>query len=262
MRLRTKFLISLVLISVVLTAGTILIVQHSARQQARDVTYHAMHNSLNTFQNFQRQREQALAQSAELLANLPALRALMTTGDEPTIQRGLADSWRLAGSDLLVLADRTAKLIALQTVTAGFTRSAARDSLSHTLESGETRDWWFGGGHLYEVLVRPIYSGPASDATRLGVLGVGYEIDDRVSGDIGRIASSHVAFRYGNEVVVSTLPASQQVALSRETQILSRGGDPQPVVIQLHRERFLADSVVLTPGGTPAVSLTVLESYD
>src|SRR5574337_2140947 len=114
LRLRTKFLFSLVLVSVVLTAATLLIVQHRARQQARDVTYEAMHSSLTTFQNFQRQREQALARSAELLANLPTLRALMTTRDEATIQDGSADSWRLAGSDLLVLADRTGKLMALQ----------------------------------------------------------------------------------------------------------------------------------------------------
>ena len=262
LRLRTKFLLSLIIVSAVLTAAALLIVQRRARQQASDVTYQAMHNSLTTFQNFQRQREQALARSAELLANLPTLRALMTTRDEATIQDGSADSWRLAGSDLLALADRTGKLMALQTSTAGFTRPAARDSLSQTLQSGETRDWWFGGGHLYEVFLGPIYFGPAANANLLGVLAVGYEIDDRVAGEIGRIASSHVAFRYGNEVVVSTLPAFQKLALSRETQIFSRRIDSPPMEIQLDRERFLAASVVLPPGGTPAVSLTVLESYD
>jgi len=262
LRLRTKFLLSLVLVSAVLTAVTLLIVQQRARQQARDVTYEAMHNSLTTFQSFQRQREQALERSAELLANLPTLRALMTTHDEATIQDGSTDSWRLAGSDLLVLADRTGKLMALQTSTAGFTRGAARDALARTLQSGDPRDWWFGGGRLYEVFLRPIYFGPTANNTLLGVLAVGYEIDDRVAGDIGRIASSHVAFRYGDEVVVSTLPTNQQAALARETQIFSRRSDSQPMEIQLDREWFLAASVVLAPGGTPAVSLTVLESYD
>ncbi|MFB3920987.1 MAG: PAS domain-containing sensor histidine kinase [Terriglobia bacterium] len=262
LRLRTKFLLSLILISAVLTGVALLIVQRRARQQASDVTYAAMHNSLTTFQNFQRHREQGLERSAELLADLPTLRALMTTHDEATIQDGSAAPWRLAGSDLLVLADRTGKLMAVQTSTAGFTRAAARESLERTLKKGESRDWWFGGGHLYEVFLRPIYFGPAANDTMLGVLAVGYEIDDRLAGDIGRIASSHVAFRYGNEVVVSTLSPGQQTALARVAPDLTAPADSQPVIIQLGRERFLAASVAVPPAGTPAVGLTVLESYD
>jgi signal transduction histidine kinase len=262
LRLRTKFLLSLIIVSAVLTAAALLIVQRRARQQASDVTYQAMHNSLTTFQNFQRQREQALARSAELLANLPTLRALMTTRDEATIQDGSADSWRLAGSDLLLLADRAGKLMALQTSTTGFTRAAARESLARTLEKGETRDWWFGGGRLYEVFLRPIYFGPTANNTLLGVLAVGYEIDDRLAGEIGRIASSHVAFRYGNNVVVSTLSPAQQAELARITPDFSARADSLPEEIQVGQEHFLAASVVVPPGGAPAVGLTVLESYD
>jgi hypothetical protein len=125
LRLRTKFLLSLVLATTVLTAVTLLIVQFRAGGQAREVTYEAMHNSLSTFQNFQRHREEGLERSAELLANLPMLRALMTTHDEATIQDGSTDLWRLAGSDLFVLADRSGKLMAIQTSSSGFTRDAA-----------------------------------------------------------------------------------------------------------------------------------------
>jgi hypothetical protein len=125
LRLRTKFLLSLVLATTVLTAVTLLIVQFRAGRKAREVTYEAMHNSLSTFQNFQRHREEGLERSAELLANLPMLRALMTTHDEATIQDGSTDLWRLAGSDLFVLADRSGKLMAIQTSSSGFTRDAA-----------------------------------------------------------------------------------------------------------------------------------------
>ena len=262
LRLRTKFLFSLVLVTTVLTAVTLLIVQRRARQQARDVTYAATQNSLTTFQNFQRHREAALERSAELLANLPILRALMTTHDEATIQDESADLWRLAGSDLLVLADRSGKLMALQTSSSGFTRGAAMQSLKRSLESGEPREWWFGGGHLYEVFLRPVYFGPAANNTLLGVLAIGYEVDDGVARDISRIAASHVAFLYGNDIVVTTLPPAQQAALAREAGSFSSRPPLQPAEIQLANERFLAASVELTPGGPPAVKLTVLESYD
>ena len=45
--------------------------------------------------------------SAELMADLPNLRALMTTQHEATIQDASSGLWRLAGSDLFILADRT-----------------------------------------------------------------------------------------------------------------------------------------------------------
>lgn len=262
LRLRTKFLLSLVLVSTLLTVVTLFIVHRRAQQQAREATYQALRNSLTTFQNFQRHREVALERSAALLANLPLLRALMTTRDEATVQDGSTDLWRLAGSDLLVLADRTGKLMALQTSTAGFTRAAARDSLQRALQSGETRVWWFGGGRLYEVFLRPIYFGPAANHTLLGVLAVGYEIDDRLAGDIARIAASHVAFGYGNQIVVSTLPSNQLASLGQGVASLPRRLALEPAELQLGNERFLAATVELAPGGTPAVALTVFESYD
>ena len=40
-----------------------------------------------------------------MLAEIPTLKALMTTRDAPTIQDGSTPFWRLAGSDLFLLAD-------------------------------------------------------------------------------------------------------------------------------------------------------------
>jgi len=261
-RLQTKFLLSLVLVSTVLTCATLLIVQHRARLQAQEVTFDAMHSSLAAFQNFQRQREAALTRSAGLLADLPNLRALMTTEDAATIQDGSFRLWRLAGSDLFVLANRAGKVVALQTTAAGFNRGEAQESLRVSLQNGDARDWWFGGGRLYEVFIQPIYFGPASENTLLGVLAVGYEIDSAMAGAVSRIAASHVVFRYGKTVVVSTLPAGKQAALEQEAPAFPGGRDAPPEDIQLADERFLAASVALPPGDPPKASLTVLESYD
>ena len=57
--------------------------------------------------------------SAELMADLPNLRALMTTQHEATIQDASSGLWRLAGSDLFILADRTGRVVALHTDVSG-----------------------------------------------------------------------------------------------------------------------------------------------
>jgi len=60
--------------------------------------------SVRAFEGVQRQRERQLSSAAAMLADLPPLQAMMTTEDAPTIQDGSTAFWKLAGSDLLILA--------------------------------------------------------------------------------------------------------------------------------------------------------------
>lgn len=259
-QLRTKFLFSMLVISAGLTCTTLLLVQHSVRAQIRKEILSDLRNSAATFQNFQRDRELTLAHSAELVADLPILRALMTTEHEPTIQDASHNLWRLAGSDLFVLADRSGKVVALHSKTPGFGRDSAeeflRKGVNHSEESG---DWWFGARQLYEVFLMPIYFGKASDNRLLGFLAVGYEMDDRVLQEMSSIAAGQVAFRYDNAIVRSTLPPEQEADLLRRG-FLARSA-AQPGEIELGKERFLVTSVELAPGRAP-VALIVLKSYD
>ena len=216
LRMRTKFLLSMLLISAGLTCTSLLLVRHSVQKQVRREIFADLRNSVSTFQNFQRERELTLTHSAELLADLPNLRALMTTQHEATIQDASSGLWRLAGSDLFILADRTGRVVALHTASPGLTREMAQQSLAGTLSDESSGHWWFGGQHLYEVFLRPIYFGPAEENHLLGFLVIGYEIDDRLTSQVGRIAASQVAFYYGDAVVKTTLSPMQESELGRQ----------------------------------------------
>lgn len=265
-RLRTKLLISIISISCLLASATVYVVRRRMEQKVRADLAEAVRNSLVTFQNFQRQREATLARSARLMADLPTLRALMTTNDPATIQDSSAELWRMAGSDLFVLSDRAGRLAALDTRTNGFTRAAAQSSLSRSLAAGESRDWWYGKGHLYEVFLQPIYFGPPSQGVLLGVLAVGYEVGPGVAKEVSQVASSEVAFLYGGQLVVSTLPADQQAQFldmaRRELSAGRSGVYGAERDFKLGRERFVGVSVKLPPSGEAVASLTVLKSYD
>src|SRR3954468_15180656 len=100
LRLRTKFLLSLLILSAALTAATLWVVGHTLRVQVQKQLADDLLNSVTVFRDFQRQREIGLASSAELLAKLPNLKALMTSHDTATIQDGSADMSRLVPSDL------------------------------------------------------------------------------------------------------------------------------------------------------------------
>ncbi len=260
-RLRTKFLLSMVVVSAALTLTTLLVVRNTVQQEVRMGIQRDLQNSVSAFQSFQRQREVTLERSAALLADLPIVRALMTTHDPATIQDASRDLWHLAGSDLLLLADSTGKVMALQAAPQEITVRHGQEFFPSVVSREETRHWWYVEGHLYEVFLQDIYFGPASGHQVLGYLLLGYEIDDRVARDLSRVAASEVAFRYGDSIVRSTLKPAQESELLRVSPRTATG-PPQGDQIRLGEERFLATSVDLPTPGSPALNLWVLKSFD
>jgi len=257
-RLRTKFLLSMIVISAGLTSLSLLVVRQSVQSQITQEIFSDLRNSASTFQSFQREKEITLSHSADLLADLPTLRALMTAPDNATIQDGSIPLWHLAGSDLFVLVNRAGRVVALNTSASNFTRQMAQSCLSLSLEKQQR--WWFGADHLFEIFLKPIYFGAAAENHLLGFLVVGYEIDQSVASQISRIADSKVVFYYGDAVVVGTLDAALNSALTQQNLTDSHPG--QPASVRLGRERFLETTLDLSPQATPNVRLTVLRSYD
>jgi signal transduction histidine kinase len=261
LRLQTKFLLSMLLVSAGLTFTTLLVVRLTVRGEIRQEIERDLRNSVATFKDFQRQREEQLTHAAELIADLPDVRALMTTRDAPTIQDASRGVWQLSGSDLFLLADPSGKVMALHGVPSEFTSRVAQDALAEALRSEQPNHWWNGGGHLYQVFLQPIYFGRADDHGLLGYVVLGYEIDDRIARVVSRVAASQVAFQCNDSIVRSTLSPAQEVELVR--QIASRKGpSANPEQIQLGDERFLETSVELDPGASPSVRLSVLKSFD
>jgi signal transduction histidine kinase/CheY-like chemotaxis protein len=261
-RLRTKFLLSLLAISAGLTAATLLIVSYTVQKRIRESIREELRNSVDTYRTFEQQREDTLLRSAELIANLPNVRALMTTEDPATIQDASADVFRLSGSDLLVLANRAGMVSGLRTSTSRFDLGTAQNLLRRSLDRGDSQDWWFGGGHLYEVLIQPIYFGSPSQNTTIGLLVVGHEIDERAARDFSSLASSEVAFHLGNSSVASTLAPTQQAELARQLSAGPTNLSGTPREIQLGAERYVVATVGLSPEGGLGVSLSVLKSLD
>src|ERR1700678_1312557 len=264
--LRTKFLLSMAAVSAALTFTTLLVVRHTVQQEVRLGIQRDLENSVSAFHSFQQQREVTLERSAALLADLPEVRALMTTNDPATIQDASRGLWHLAGSDLLLLADSSGKVMALQAAPPEISLRQEQDFfpqvVSNLLSSAETRHWWYVEGHLYEVFLQDIYFGPASDHQVLGYLLLGYEIDDRVTRDLSRVSASEVAFRYGDVIVRSTLKPAQESELLRVAPRTSAGSLPQGDPIPLGDEQFLATSVELSTPVGPRLNLWVLKSFD
>src|SRR6266571_1061350 len=260
--LRVKFLALLLAGVLAVTVATILVVRQKVENQVRAEISDNLRNSVLTFTAFQAEREATLSRSAELLANLPTLKALMTTEDVATIQDASKETWHFSGGDLLVLVGPAGKVMAVHAAAREVTAAGLDTLLKRSFQLSSARQWWFIEGHLYEVFFQPIYFGSSKDDRLLGVLALGYEINEGVAKDVSRIAGSEVAFLYGDSVVATTIAPARQSEFTRKFHHISGSQGLHPEDVQLGAERYLATSMEVMPGTASSVSLSVLESYD
>lgn len=259
MSLRAKFLLALLLISGGLTTASLVVVRRVVTNHIREQIGQDLQNSFATFQNVQGQRESTLAHSADLMADLPIVRALMTTQHAATIQDASLGLWRTSGSDLLMLADASGNVMALQANSIDIPVPEAQQQLMQSMAPGNPTLWWSCGNHLFQVAVRPIYLGPKELNRVVGFLALGSEIDEKVTRQLSEVAASEVVFRAGDRFVRTTLTPAQAAELEANGSPMFAAGNAEQ--IQLNGERFLGRQSQLSK--TPvAVRLIVLKSLD
>src|SRR5262252_2605763 len=201
MKLRSKFLLSLVLVIATMTGGTLLAVRQSMQAQAQRQVEEDARNSILTFQVMEQQRRLVLSRKAELLATL----AYMRNGDPTVIHDVSHDPWQSEECDLFALVDSEGKITALQSRIADFPADVASESIRGLVRGAGMQDWWVNGKRVYHVVVKKFFKDPPINSVPMGEVIVGREIDPARAKELGKILSSEVVFQHGQEVGVSSL---------------------------------------------------------
>ncbi len=213
LRLQTQLLLSTLLIICALAGAILLIIRHTVRAQIADQVKYSTEASVREFETVQRQLQVQLSRTAALLAEIPTLKALMTTNDAPTIQDGSVPFWKLAGSDLFLLADPSGRVVALNVAQNGLHREAAESYLENSLREGQESAWWYADGRLYWVFLRPILAGIGNDAKVLGLVVIGYEMSSRLAEQLGFVAESKIVLLADHRVIGSTFSQREDAAI-------------------------------------------------
>jgi len=248
--LRNQLLIATVLIIFALTGAILLIVRHTIGTEIQTQVQEGTQESIRAFEGVQRQRELQLSRTAEMLAKLPTLQALMTTDHAPTIQDGSETFWKLSGSDLLVLAKPNRQVVAQHVGQPRWPADASQKQLNRSVEAGEDASWWFDDGLLYWVFLRPVTAGAGDTARPLGILVVGYQVDSTVAQQLAAVTGGQIALTTGDKVIASTLPAADEVQLQTLLQS-SRLGEQAGSDLALHTDHYAFASVAFN-SATPS----------
>ena len=260
-RMRTTLMVSLLAVSLGLTVTCLFIIRVTVHQEISKRLQADLDHSLSTFRNLANQRNRMLGREAALLADLPSLKALMSTQDAQTIQDGSQELWAISGSDFFALTSPNGKLFTYSNRGAKLSDAAVTRGLQACMSSGEEACMIAFGHSLYELSIQPLYFGPPENGSYLGYVIIGYAIDRQVAGEVSEAAAADVTFLINDEVAASTLPEARWNDLRQQDQTLG-AVSAAPRRMRLGGEAYVAAGMTLPAAGQEKIQILVLKSYD
>ena len=194
------------------------IVQNSVIKTTSQSVSHEASASFQAYESLWKARAAQLATVSRILSTMSDVRRVFGTGDEATIRDTAGEMWSRigAGDAFFLVADPQGKIIAslgapvsihpnenfpeVQTARAKFP-----EQVSGFVERG---------GELFQVVITPVYVQAGNGTALLNVVVAGYGVDARVARQLKEeTGGSDFVFVAGSNVVTSTLPRSEAVAL-------------------------------------------------
>jgi signal transduction histidine kinase len=177
------------------------------------------------------------ARTARLLADLPVFKAVVDIADRPTLAPIAADYRIQAGADLLIVTGRHGEPLALAGEAATPNPTAPNDA-AFAADGKGTAAFWAHPAGVLEVVSVPIRLGPET----LGVLSVGYLLDDRRAAQFKSLTGADIGFAMDGVVRASTLGPGSADALA---PVLAGGSARR---ISIAGDEYVAVAQPLGPG--------------
>jgi signal transduction histidine kinase len=253
----------LILAMAVITMGTTLVSLLAIRRPMRNLIVQNLSSdllhSLATFESMQAQQMTALDRENALLADLPSLKALMTTNDERTIADGGVEFWKVSGNDLFALADRDGNVMAAY-VEGAPADPAFRTDLSRFL-SARNASYLVSAKGLYGCSVQPLYFGGRPNGTLLGYVISGFAVDRRAVEGLSRASQVEAVFLSGDRILANSLTSADKAGMTQAWASIPAGA-AGTIPVDFGGERFLAVSHDLSAKATASLKLVEFESLE
>jgi signal transduction histidine kinase len=256
-RTRVLLIAAMALVIATATLASLLLIRHRLLDEVTNGFSRDLQRSVGTFQDLQAQRLNSLDRENALLADLPTLKALMTSHDTRTIQDEAIESRNVSGNDLFALADSEGQVVAAYTNASARSDPQLATQLEPVLASPNML-YLISGDRLFACSVRPLYFGSEASGALLGYVISGFAIDRSLVDQISRATMVQAAFVSSGRALASTIapPAQDWLVKSVPT---SRGSAARSLT--LGGERYLAITVDLTSRSSAPLQLIVLKSF-
>ena len=159
-------------------------------------------------------RAQTFALMARLIADLPTLKAAMTTDDPPTVQNIAKGYQSQLNASLVLVTNRNGQVLYAE---GGSPRAAAivahQPAISEALAGRASVSLLPQPNGILQIVTVPVsFELPRREI--LGTLSAGSLLDDALAAQLKKITGSDVAFGMDGQILASTLPRDQAAALA------------------------------------------------
>ena len=253
--LTNRIFLATALVIVLSIVAAIVVVNAAVTSQAEDELRRGLDEAVQLVEDSRRQLADQFTREAELVADLPRLKAAVETLHAPTVLPIAADYSQRIGADLFVVTTPAGGVLAA--IESGDT-SDGHQVVGGSIETDKTfapdrQPTWFRADStgVMQVVSAPIWIDPRQPEL-LGRLVVGFKLDQDAVERFKRLTDSEVAIGMDGRIVVSTLDAVHHAELSR----VAVGSQTQSVV--LGGEEFVAAAQPLEGAGTDAAPVALV----
>ena len=249
--LRTKILLFGSLLVLVLLAASTLAVRTVVIGQVWTAARADLQRTRTVFEEIRNQRAEQLLAASRLLSADYAFRSLVSTYDPATLQSAAQGFRQTLGGDLLVVTDERGIVLAWTDDPGRAGADVSRAPWAAAALAGSEATALVSDREaivqLTAVPVRPAEVAPDV----MGVLVLGFRIDDRVARRLRDLTASEVSFAIGGRLVASSFPPEVRGDLGR--RLGEFGAVREPLELELGGVPYLGLAVPLDAGGAEAL---------
>jgi signal transduction histidine kinase len=258
-----KTLLSTSIAITLLFAVTVWIVQHHVVQSTSESLEDEVRASFRAYDSLWRAHADKLASISLILSTMSDVRAAFTTGDEATIRDTAAELWNRVSEDnaMFLVTDPDGRVI---TSLGG----NPRIPLAHTMPlvqqasasfPRQSQGFLMLGGHMYQVIVTPVYVQSAGGPGLIDVLLAGYEVNNLTAGQLKEATGgSDFTFTAGSNVVASTLGGGVSSAMLTAA---NRYADRPGRITDGRTEYMALTTPLMDVHGHPIGKLSIFRSF-
>jgi signal transduction histidine kinase len=258
-----KTLLSTSIAITLLFAVTVWIVQHNVVESTSESLEEEVRASFRAYESLWRARADKLASISLILSMMSDVRAAFTTGDEATIRDTAAELWKRVSEDdaLFLVTDPAGRVI---TSLGGNPRIPLPRSMPLVQQASSSfprvsQGFLLLEGHLYQVIVTPVYVQSEGGPGLIDVLVAGYEVNNLTASQL-KDATGGSDFRFvaGPHVVASTLAGGVS---SASLTAANRYSDRPGRVTEGPTEYMALTTPLMDVLGQPIGKLTIFRSF-
>jgi len=246
LNLKTKVLLPVAIMVLVVIVGALFVVNQVVRRQVFVMVSQELHRSVKVFEEFQAKELNLLRERSWVISEVPQLKAAVDTGDSTTVQRVADKIFKTLGSDVLLVTDRRSRILSQNGFSARELENLQLDTrLGSPNVMRDTTAVLTGMGSVYQLLSVPILTGDdISDVFILGRVIAGTRIDSDYLKKAKGLVECEIALTPEDGVVATTLPVA---LLKSRPALLEAGpgnGERGIFPVELNDEDFIATQTV------------------